>query len=221
MSRMHIAIAAATAAVLTVPVAAPVAQAEPSEMAGFYVGAHAGYIDAEADFERGGDLSEGHGLGGLQIGYNVLSGGNFIWGIETDGSLTAADPSGTCPFDAALNCDVDIKGIGTLRARVGYASGDWLVYVTGGAAAARFEIDTAGAAGSSHDNEGEFGIAAGAGVEYLVGSGLTGHKNVGVKLEYRYLHFREFDIDRTPTTGEEVDIDLSSHVIMVGVNWHF
>lgn len=221
MSRARLAFSAALAAILVSPVTAPVAQAEPSEMAGFYAGAHAGYIDAEADFDGAGDLTEDGTIGGLQIGYNFLTGDNLIWGIETDGSLTGADPDGTCPVDSSLSCTVDIEGIGTLRARVGYATGDWLVYVTGGAAAAHFKVRTSGAAGSSTDDEGEFGWTAGAGVEYLVGGGKPGHKNVGLKLEYRYLHFPNFDIDRLPTTGAEAEIDLNSHVIMFGVNWHF
>lgn len=217
MSRIRIALAATATAIL----AAPIAQAEPSELRGFYAGAHAGYINAEADFDGGSDLDEGGTIGGLQIGYNVLTGSNLVWGIETDVSLTGADPDGTCPVDSALSCDVDIEGMGTLRARVGYASGDWLLYVTGGAAAAHFDVRSSGAAGSSNDDEGEFGWTAGAGIEYLVGGGKPGHKNVGLKVEYRFLHFPNFDIDRLPTSGDPAIIDLDSHVVMVGVNWHF
>lgn len=217
MSRIRIVLAATATAIL----AAPIAQAEPSEFRGFYAGAHAGYINAEADFDGGGDLDEGGTIGGLQIGYNVLTGGNLVWGIETDVSLTGADPDGTCPVDSALNCSVDIEGMGTLRARVGYASGDWLLYVTGGAAAAHFDVRSRGAAGSSNDDEGEFGWTAGAGIEYLVGGGKPGHKNVGLKVEYRFLQFPNFDIDRLPTSGDPAIIDLDSHVVMFGVNWHF
>lgn len=217
MKIRRLAVAAAGVAIL----AAPGVQAEPSEFAGLYAGAHAGYIDVTTKFDGGGKLDAQDGLGGLQLGYNVLTGDNLIWGIETDFSLTGADPDGTCPFDAALSCDIDITGMATLRARLGYASGDWLLYVTGGAAAAHFEVDTSGAAGTSHDNEGEFGWTAGAGLEYLVGGGKPGHKNVGVKVEYRYMRFDNFDIDRTPTSGAEIDIDLDAHVIMLGVNWHF
>lgn len=214
MRRLGIATIAAVAVL-----AAPAAQAEPSEFAGFYAGAHVGYVDANADFD-GGDLDEGDTIGGLQVGYNMLS-GNLIWGIETDLSLTGANPKGTCPFDAALSCDVDIDGLGTLRARAGYASGDWLFYVTGGAAAGHFEVATSGAAGSSHDDEGRLGWTVGAGLEYLVGGGMPGPRNVGVKLEYRYVDLFDIDINRTPTTGASEDMGFSSHTIMIGVNWHF
>ena len=202
---------------------APAAQADPADLAGFYVGAHLGYhVDAKADFEDGGVIDDEGTMGGFQLGYNVLS-GNVIWGLETDISLTDANPSGTCPFDAALNCDVDIDGMATLRARLGYASGDWLIYATGGAAGAQLDIETSGAAGSSRDNEGGLGWTAGAGIEYMVGSGIGGVNNtVGVKLEYRYVDlFHGMDIDATPTTGSDEYMDLETHTVMIGINWHF
>lgn len=211
----------ATTAVAAILLASA-AQAEPSEFAGFYAGAHVGYADVNVDYSPGGEDDEGHGFGGLQAGYNFLT-GNIIWGFETDVSLTGADPSGTCPFDATLSCEADIEGLTTLRARAGYASGDWLFYVTGGAAAINLDAKTSGAAGSSHDNEAELGWTAGAGVEHLLGGGLPGPRNVGVKLEYRYLSFKrdELDIDRTPTGITNIDLDVDSHLIMIGVNWHF
>lgn len=221
MSRTRIALAATVAAFLASPIGASVAQADPSEMAGFYAGAHVGYTDANADF--GSTLDEQNLLGGLQAGYNFLS-GNIIWGIETDVSLTGADPDGACPFNAGLSCDVDVQGLATLRARAGYASGNWLFYVTGGAAAGQFDIDTVGAAGSSHDDDGDIGWTVGAGVEYLVGGGKPGPRNVGVKLEYRYLSldgWTELDIDAEPGTGIRREMDFNSHTVMVGVNWHF
>lgn len=224
MSTTRIAMTAA-AAMLLAPAAmllAPAAHAGPADMAGLYVGAHAGYhADANADFD-GGLLDDEGTIGGLQAGYNFLS-GNVIWGLETDVALTDANPSGTCPFDSALGCDVDIDGMATLRARVGYASGDWLFYVTGGAAAAQFDIRTSGAAGSSKDDEGDLGWTAGAGVEYMIGSGIGGVKStVGVKLEYRYVSlFDGLEIDSTPTTGAREEMDFDSHTVMVGINWHF
>lgn len=217
MSRVHLAAAAAVAAILS----APAAQAEPQEFAGLYAGVHIGYIDVNTDFDTGGGLDHDGVVGGFQIGANMAV-GNLIWGVETDLSLTDADPGGACPFSARTSCEIDVEGLGTLRARVGYVvMDDLLLYVTGGAAAGHFKVETAGPGGTSKDDEGEFGWTAGAGIEYLVGSSpLPGEKNVGIKIEYRYMDFSSFDIDNAPNFGEQ-DIDLDSHAIMAGVNWHF
>jgi outer membrane immunogenic protein len=197
--------AVASAALL---IAAPQASAAPFEFAGFYAGVHGGYVDSTADFSSG-NLTDDGSLGGVQAGYNFLS-GNFLYGVETDISLSNADPSGACPDNGAFSCEVESGPMATLRARVGYAVDDWLIYVTGGAAGSRFELDTDGPGGR---NNGLFGWTVGAGAEYLVGD------IVGVKLEYRYLQFGDFERDLEDATG--ADIDVNMHVIMGGINFHF
>ncbi len=192
MSRIKLAIAATAALLVT----APVAQAAPFEFAGFYAGAHVGYLDVEADFDGGGGTSSGDGLmGGLQAGYNFVD-GNFMWGFETDISLADASPC----------CNIDVGPIVTLRPRIGYAVDDWLLYVTGGIASAQFEEFDA--------FDGSYGWTLGGGVEYLVGD------IVGVKLEYRFMRFVNADFDAFTGTGDS-DIDLDVHTIMAGVNFHF
>ena len=191
MSRIKLAIAATAALLVT----APMAQAAPFEFAGFYAGVHAGYLDVEADFDSGGGTSSGDGLmGGVQAGYNVVT-GNFMWGIETDLSLSNASPC----------CGIDASPITTLRPRIGFAVDDWLLYVTGGIAAAQFE--------EFDGFDGSYGWALGGGVEYLAGD------IVGFKLEYRYLRFGDA-IDLPVTTGIS-DVDFDLHVIMGGMNFHF
>jgi outer membrane immunogenic protein len=200
--------AAATAALLF---AAPVAQASPFEFAGFYAGAHAGYLDASADFNSG-DLDEDGTIGGLQAGYNFIN-GNLMYGVELDFSLTNASPDGACPNNPGLSCEVESGPMGTLRARLGYARDDWMVYVTGGAAASQFELETNGSNGS---DSGLHGWTIGAGGEYLLGD------IVGVKLEYRYLQFGDFggfDEKLKDPSGAKIDVDM--HVIMGGINFHF
>ncbi len=192
MSRIKLA-TAATAALL---VTAPMAQASPFEFGGFYAGVHLGYMDVEADSDGGGgSISDDGMMGGLQAGYNVLS-GNFMWGIETDISLTNASPGGV----------IDVGPIATLRPRIGYAVDDWLLYVTGGIASSQFEDFDA--------FDGEFGWTLGAGGEYLLGD------IVGVKLEYRYMRFG--DVEQgivSPLGGSGIDFDM--HTVMAGVNFHF
>jgi outer membrane immunogenic protein len=87
---------------------------------------------------------------------------------------------------------------------------DWLVYVSGGVAASRFELDTDITSGGS---DGLLGWTVGAGAEYLVGD------IIGVKVEYRYLQFGDFNDGFEDSSG--ADIDVNMHVVMAGINFHF
>jgi outer membrane immunogenic protein len=204
MSRLNLAAAVSAALILS----APMASASPFEFAGFYAGAHAGYSASEADLS-GGDLKDNGLMGGIQAGYNFID-GNFMYGLETDISLTGADPDNPCPGNPGLGCELESGPMATLRARAGYAVDNWMIYATGGMAASRFELDTDTTNG---DNEGMFGWTVGAGAEYLLGD------IVGLKLEYRYLQFGDFDDGPEDLTGANIDVD--THVIMGGINFHF
>ena len=139
MSSIRLAAAATAALLLT----APMAQASPYHFAGFYAVVHFGYSDVDAEF-KGSSASIGdEGLmGGLQAGYNVLVNNSIIWGVETDISGIAARPSGTCSFNGLLDCEINLGPTATLRGRLGFATGNWLVYVTGGVAATHYEVDS-------------------------------------------------------------------------------
>ena len=204
MNRLKL-VAATTAALL---LSTSIGSASPFEFAGFYAGAHAGYSDSSADFGTG-DLNNDALIGGLQAGYNFLS-GNFLYGVETDIALTGACTDGSCLYSPGFACEVNAGPMATLRGRLGYAVDDWLVYVTGGAAGAKFELETNGPGGR---DSGLFGWTVGAGAEYLVGD------IVGLKLEYRYLQFGDFGGKLQDPTGAEIDVNM--HVIMGGINFHF
>lgn len=197
-------------AVSTLLLATSAAEASPFEFGGFYAGVHAGYVDAEAEV-TGGDFDGGSLMGGAQAGYNFVN-GNLVYGVEIDVSLAGRGPDGGCPY-AALGCAVDLGPMGTLRARLGYASGDWMVYGTGGLAASQFDLSDS----SGFDSDGGLhGWTAGAGVEHLL------DEIVGVKLEYRYLRygsFGSFDKKVEDPLGRSMDVDM--HVIMAGINFHF
>ena len=89
-------------------------------------------------------------LAGGQIGYNYQFSPNWLVGVEADGSwtrlhasTTAAPvffPNGT-PFSAtSVQFGSNVDWLVSLRARLGYVWGNnWMAYVTGGAAWARFK----------------------------------------------------------------------------------
>ena len=127
---------------------------------GFYVGGHLGYGWGKADtsFNPGPspavfvnlaptvlDPDPNGAIAGGQIGFNWQA-GQWVYGIEADISWT--DISGNArlapipPFTGApanpgaayLAAEQDIKYLGTVRGRLGYAWDRLLLYVTGGLA---------------------------------------------------------------------------------------
>lgn len=189
------------------------AAAEPFQYAGFYAGGHFGYINTQAEVDSDG-ISD-HGLmGGLQAGYNFID-GNLMYGVETDISLTSANPDGGCDYVGG-SCDFDMGPMATLRARAGYAANDFLLFVTGGVAASRYDMrsfDGQGTPVDDLDTFGKFGWTVGAGVEHMLGDMMS------VKLEYRYVRLNEADFNSFVAGRTEIDMEF--HTVMAGVNWHF
>lgn len=116
---------------------------------GAYIGVNAG----------GGWLKdlEGNRSGGLiggTLGYNFQPGGPWVWGLEGD---------------LGYFSNSDLKYLGTVRGRLGYATGPFLPYITGGLAV------------MNDDGSARAGWTVGAGIEY----GLM--QNISIKGEYLYV----------------------------------
>jgi outer membrane immunogenic protein len=89
--------------------------------------------------------------GGLQAGYNYQS-GSWLFGIETDIGFfdisqrrTNLYRSGLLispPITYTLDQRVKTDWIWTLRPRLGYVSGPWMGYVTGGLATSKTKLET-------------------------------------------------------------------------------
>ena len=143
------------------PVKAPPVTASVGQLydwTGFYVGAHVGQGWGKSNWTTAPDLSgsvnvfnrfdafesTGGYFGGLQFGYDYMLPNRFVIG----GMLDASVPSwpnlgeislgGTSTFVSPALGQVsyteNVLHFGTLRGRVGYAPGNWLVYATGGLA---------------------------------------------------------------------------------------
>lgn len=173
---------------------------------GFYVGGQIGWGHAETEtgpffstvgpFVAGvsGGTFSGDGIaGGGHVGANYQFPNNVVVGIEADINGTNADHSGSflalgippgLPFTESNSIDY----YGTVRARLGIASGQWLVYGTGGWAWARMN--------STITSPGQFsgpfttsntqtldGWVAGVGINYMY----TPNWIIGV--EYKHLDF--------------------------------
>ena len=192
------------------------------DWSGFYIGGHTGYsrgsstavLSDPLPVSTTGSVFSGV-IGGVQGGYNVQMPSGLLLGVEADltfpnyfisnkivSTLTGAHSEVVEAFDYA----------GTVRGRIGYASGHWLVYATGGFAFAgeRFvNTPDVGGTDQKHINV-RPGWAAGAGVEYAFAP------HWSVKLEYLYSQFDRANI-RFPS-GAEHNSTLDFQQIRIGLN---
>ena len=143
---MAVALVAGTAFAADMSVKAPpppVAPAAPT-WTGTYVGLNGGYgwgTSNQTDLAgiTTGDYSIKGGLAGVTYGGNWQA-GSAVLGFESD--LDWADISGRATFTPTVlgfpqpflvNAKTNMDWIATGRARLGFANGNWLFYVTGGA----------------------------------------------------------------------------------------
>jgi outer membrane immunogenic protein len=162
---------------------------------GPYAGLNLGYQWAKVT----NNVTEPSGIaGGGQLGYNwQLS--PFVFGVETDIQASAAD-------DTFAPYKFSNPWFGTLRARIGYAINNVMLYGTGGLAYGELKGEFFGL----EEDKTLVGWTAGAGIEY----GFT--QNWTAKLEYLYMDLasRTYSI-----TG--VDNGLHSSFVRLGVNYRF
>jgi opacity protein-like surface antigen len=211
--------------------------AEPAGWNGFYLGFNAGggVGDGRSDFSMGGapgfasiDNALKGAVGGIQAGYNWQA-GMAVVGLETDfqaaslnGSLTAPCLPGVCGLPLSASYSQQTPWFGTVRARLGVATGGWLIYATGGYAYARLETDasaTAGAASASATLlQLRNGWSAGGGIEVAVAPCWS------VKLEYLYLDFGKVSTTWVLAGGLPAIIDdarFNMNIVRAGVNYRF
>jgi outer membrane immunogenic protein len=234
---------AAHAADLTVyeeAVVAP-APAPAFNWTGFYAGVHAGYGWAEVDNQYGfgdnfSELVNGGGnkpdgfFGGLQLGYNHQFANNVVLGVEADAAFADLKDSGqgiSGDLDGdfyRFNTETKIDALGTVRARLGYAAGRFLPYVTGGFAWAHtdynFSFDTASPTlnGSFSQSDVFTGWTVGAGLEYAITD------KISAKLEYLYadLGSKDYSIDLgTNAPAGQFRGDLTLQTAKIGLNYKF
>ncbi len=211
--------------------AADVEQVVPAyDWSGFYAGLHAGYAwsdweitDPRADsarFDFNQTFNVDGGLFGVEIGANYQI-DSIVIGIAADAAITGADDD---TFQDVIDEDEIYVGaidwLGTVRAKLGFAMDDVLIYGTGGLAVTeaeyRYENYEDGSqtelTGLDKASETLWGWTAGAGIEWRM------TERMSLKAEYLYIDFETFETNVTEG-GEEADIDM--HVARGGVNFYF
>ena len=164
---------------------------------GFYIGGHGGYGLSNS---QGLDLKGG--FAGGQVGYNYQM-NNFVWGIEGDGAW--ADISQTNPFGVPLT-KVSFDSLASLRARLGVAFGNALLYGTGGGGWGHLKLSAVGLSDSTWLS----GWTAGAGIEYAFTPNWTG------KVEYLHYGFGGSETLFGVSVGK-----LDVETIKAGINYKF
>jgi outer membrane immunogenic protein len=174
------------------------------------------------------------------LGYNWQV-NRFLLGFEGDinwlgfkGNATSGAVYPCCaPTAFTINSSVSADWLATIRGRIGLiATPSLLLYGTGGVAIADIKAnwvfsDTfATAAESASLSDTRVGWTAGAGGEYLVGSGWS------VKAEYLYVDLGRSSVSSSnltaftppiafPTNVFTHSVDIKSNIVRVGANYHF
>ncbi|WP_099866460.1 outer membrane protein [Pararhizobium haloflavum] len=182
------------------PPAAPQIEPAPVQLwTGPYAGVFLGYNwgDYEAiEDDDAEDLS-----GGAYAGYNWQV-DNFVFGVEGDVGYSGVE--GGNDFVSA-----DPGVFGSVRGRVGYTFNPFMVYATGGVAAADIEYGN------------ELGSDSNTSVGYTVGGGVEGFvtDNITARVEYRYTDYgaEDYTLPGTGTFSSGYD----EHSVRAGVGLKF
>ena len=164
------------------------------------------------------------GLVGATVGYNVQFSRNIIYGLE--GDMSWVDASGSAsqipPFATSQTATTSEHWLATIRARIGFTPADrWLVYATGGLAAADVEASITNADGSiafPGESYVRGGWTAGGGVEVAIVG------NWSAKLEYLFVGLEDHGyFVPTPNnphlTNRAGGAPLDNNIVRGGINY--
>ena len=218
----------ASAAFFKAPAAAPA-----YDWTGFYAGVEGGGIWGSS-YQVGQLTTNGRftanstpafnvdgGLVGGTVGYNSQFDGMFIFGVEGDMSWVGASGSAPqiAPFNTAQTASTTELWLATARARLGVTPANrWLIYVTGGLAAADVEAEITPSTSFTAESFVRPGWTAGGGFETVI----TG--NWSAKVEYLYVGLENHAYYvPTPNNPNETNraggIPLFNNIVRAGVNY--
>lgn len=227
------------------PVKAP-AIASLYDWSGFYVGGHVGLaagrsnwtanttapgappVSGSLDMYRSPNAfyESGSWLMGVQGGYDYMLHNRVVLGVEADATFpTFPDLSGlstggitsfTSPTLGPVTYSETMLSSGTVRARIGYAPGNWLFYATGGFAWTYDSQDLVQVGPGVDESRfvWRLGWTAGAGVEAPIASSWT------VKGEFLWMGFPTQTVNY-PGSGQRISSDLSLGQFRLGLNYRF
>lgn len=198
----------------------------PQRWAGFYAGVNLGggisnvHTPNQSVLAGGGEVDvNGTGFaGGGHVGYNMLALSNWIVGLEGDIGYLGVSHAKTDWFNTGqagtlYQPGVDTSWYGTLRGRIGFATGPALLYATGGLAVVDVEnsVNVGGARFSTSGTR--TGWTFGGGVETELTSRLS------ARLESLYVDTGTETL--TVPTGRSVEFKNRFTVVRAGLSYAF
>lgn len=183
----------------------------PTDWSGLYFGGHAAGVigSMELSGATSGTIdTDGWSLG-VHGGYTHQM-GSFVAGLEFDTAWTGAD--GTEKVSGAGTANGRIDWLSSARLRLGYATGDYLFYATGGLSLASTEIDVTLPAVAVHDSDLVTGYAVGAGVEMKLTDSVSG------RIEAIHHGFGDTTLS---TPAGRIGVDLDETTIRAGLSLKF
>ncbi len=204
--------------------AAYVPVAAPADWSGFYGGIHVGYGFSKfgGSYDEAGDLPKNLQdpfldgvIAGGQIGYNFQSGA-WVYGLELD--MSYSDQSFSFIDDEGDRQKGRIDALGSLRGRLGIATGPALVYLTGGLAYGHASFEAIEGPGNS-------GKRKNSAIGGVIGGGLEYRLSPMVSLRGEALHYMFYDKkDILNLTFDSDDEDRwefrNNTVFRIGLNVH-
>lgn len=176
---------------------------------GLYIGAHGGFLRADQTFTV--DTSptvfgkSNSSFAGLQIGYWAPLSRNWLYGFEADISSARSD------FDVATGARTQFDRFGTVRTRIGYANGPWLLFASGGLAWSRVSMNEVPTTFTPLNTRHSFvGWSGGFGVEYALS------QRWSARAEYLYVDLGNISEN---FLGFAVSPDVSFSAVRLGLNY--
>ncbi|MDX2201582.1 MAG: outer membrane beta-barrel protein [Hyphomicrobiaceae bacterium] len=153
-------------------------------------------------------------LGGLRLGYNMQT-GNVVFGVEAD--IEKADVNQDGVGSLGYLHRMNLNTLGSVRGRLGVASGSWLFYGTGGWAWGRNDLTkavTPASAPFASVSQNRSGWTAGLGVENAIS------RNSTISLEYRYTDFGSTRFESSAANSQD-ESKLTFGAVRLGYNVRF
>lgn len=203
-------------------VGATSANAQTVDWSGFNAGVQVGYAwgDTDHSFDNGApsDTSgvDGIVLGG-HLGWKMQSASSLVYGIEGDFEWSNADGGFDNMTGITSTGSAEINWEASARAVLGVASGNTLIYATGGGAFADYDF-MGGPSGDLCCGYGgtQVGWTVGGGVD-LMASG-----NMYLGIQYRYTDFGSDSGAMPPTyPGVIMSVDSTQHAVRARVGVRF
>lgn len=211
--------------------AAPQVSADSSPFGGVFVGPQLGYAKATTTHDdnnnwynnfKGFETTDSSAIGGARGGYNWVM-HNFVYGVFGEFSLAKLDTvEETTPGSPTYQAGSEITGLGSVRGRVGYATGNMAFLFSAGLAIGQIKNrqgDTDGSNETIDENGNTTGTVFGLTAEYAFSKNAT----LGLDISrYTFGKSTHEVIDPvTGPTGYTFSFEESIDTIMFSYNFKF